>query len=69
MEGPLRTPPIDRSRELLKTAREEIFKSVNGVDLPGMAGFTTAAHTDEDVAKTVKAVERTVELMMADGLV
>jgi hypothetical protein len=26
--------PIDRNRELLKTAREEIYKSVNGVDLP-----------------------------------
>jgi acetyl esterase/lipase len=34
MEGHPRTPPIDRGRELLKTAREEIFKSVNGVDLP-----------------------------------
>jgi acetyl esterase/lipase len=27
-------PPIDRNRELLKTAREEIYKTVNGVDLP-----------------------------------
>ena len=26
--------PIDRNRELLRTAREEIYKSVNGVDLP-----------------------------------
>lgn len=26
--------PIDRNRELLKTAREEIYKSVGGVDLP-----------------------------------
>jgi acetyl esterase len=34
MEGITRTPPIDRSRELLKTAREEIYKSVNGVNLP-----------------------------------
>lgn len=34
MEGHPRTPPIDRGRELLKTAREEIFKSANGVDLP-----------------------------------
>lgn len=33
MEGITRTPPIDRSRELLKTAREEIYKSVNGVNL------------------------------------
>ena len=34
MEGITLTPPIDRSRELLKTAREEIYKSVNGVNLP-----------------------------------
>ena len=27
-------PPIDRNRELLKTAREEVYKTVNGVDLP-----------------------------------
>jgi len=26
--------PIDRNRELFRTAREEIYKSVNGVDLP-----------------------------------
>ena len=27
-------PPIDRNRELLKTAREEVYKTVNGVELP-----------------------------------
>jgi acetyl esterase/lipase len=32
-EGLPRTPPIDRNRELLKTAREEIYKSVEGVNL------------------------------------
>ncbi len=30
---PLRTMPIDRNRELLKTAREETYKSVRGTDL------------------------------------
>ncbi|MBE7498043.1 MAG: alpha/beta hydrolase [Verrucomicrobiaceae bacterium] len=34
MEGFTRTPPIDRSRELLKTAREEIYKSVGDIHLP-----------------------------------
>jgi acetyl esterase/lipase len=33
-EGLARTPPIDRNRELLKTAREEFFKSVGDVTLP-----------------------------------
>ena len=41
---------------------------LNGVDLPGLAGFTTAAHTDDDVIKTVKAVENTVEMLIADGI-
>jgi acetyl esterase len=34
MEGFTRIPPIDRGRELLKTAREEIYKTVDGVNLP-----------------------------------
>ena len=33
-EGLARTPPIDRNRELLKTAREEIYKTVGDVSLP-----------------------------------
>ncbi len=32
-EGQLRIPPIDRNRELLKTAREEIYKSVGDIHL------------------------------------
>lgn len=32
-EGLHKSPPIDRSRELLKTARLETYKSVGGVDL------------------------------------
>lgn len=33
-EGHPRTLPLDRNRELLKTAREEIYKSVGDVQLP-----------------------------------
>lgn len=32
-DGPTRTPPIDRTRELLKTAQEEIYKTIDGIDL------------------------------------
>ncbi len=32
-EPPVRPPPIDRNRELLKLAREEIYKTVNGISL------------------------------------
>jgi glutamate-1-semialdehyde 2,1-aminomutase len=42
---------------------------LNGVDCPGMAGFTTAAHTPDHVAKTITAVENTLEMMMAEGLI
>jgi glutamate-1-semialdehyde 2,1-aminomutase len=41
---------------------------LNGVDLPGLAGMTTAAHTEEDVTKTVEAVAATIELLREDGL-
>ncbi|MBK8091640.1 MAG: alpha/beta hydrolase [Verrucomicrobiaceae bacterium] len=34
MEETHRTPPIDRGRELLKSARQEVYKCVGGVDLP-----------------------------------
>ena len=34
---------------------------LNGVDMPGVGGLTMAVHTDEDIAKTVEAWERTVE--------
>ena len=30
----IKLTPIDRNRELLKTAREEIYKTVNGINLP-----------------------------------
>lgn len=36
---------------------------LNGVDLPGMAGMTTAAHTEADVDRTVAAVAATLDLL------
>jgi glutamate-1-semialdehyde 2,1-aminomutase len=42
---------------------------LNGVDLPGFGAMTTAAHSADDVAKTVQAVAAAVELLRADGLV
>jgi acetyl esterase len=32
-DSPPRSLPIDRNRELLKTAREEVYKTANGVEL------------------------------------
>lgn len=40
-----------------------------GVDMPGLAGWLTAAHTDADIEKTVGAVESTVRELIAENLV
>jgi glutamate-1-semialdehyde 2,1-aminomutase len=42
---------------------------LHGVDLPGLSGLTTAAHTGSDVDQTVAAVAGTMELLRAEGLV
>ncbi|MCC6420036.1 MAG: aspartate aminotransferase family protein [Gemmataceae bacterium] len=41
---------------------------LNGVDLAGLGGMTTAAHTEEDVERTVEAVARAVEMLSAERL-
>ncbi|HKI36157.1 MAG TPA: aminotransferase class III-fold pyridoxal phosphate-dependent enzyme [Gemmataceae bacterium] len=42
---------------------------LHGVDLPGLAGMTTAAHTEDDVERTVVAVAGTVEALRGEGIV
>jgi glutamate-1-semialdehyde 2,1-aminomutase len=39
---------------------------LGGVDLPGMAGMTTAAHTEADIEQTVAAVAAALELLETD---
>jgi glutamate-1-semialdehyde 2,1-aminomutase len=41
---------------------------LNGVDWFGFGAFVTAAHTDEDVERTIYAVDKTIDAMKADGL-
>src|SRR5262249_38339170 len=41
---------------------------LQGVDMPGLAGWIGAAHTEADVEKTVAAVEKTIELLQEEGL-
>ncbi len=36
---------------------------LNGVDLPGLAGMTTSAHTEADIDRTVGAVGATLDLL------
>jgi glutamate-1-semialdehyde 2,1-aminomutase len=41
---------------------------LHGIDLPGLGGMTTAAHTLQDVEHTVRAAEATIDLLQAEGL-
>jgi glutamate-1-semialdehyde 2,1-aminomutase len=41
---------------------------LNGVDWFGFGAFITAAHTEDDVERTVDAVGKTIELMREEGL-
>ena len=42
---------------------------LNGVDIPGLGGWLMAAHADDDLDRTVRAVGSSVELLNAEGLV
>ncbi|MBI1915677.1 MAG: aspartate aminotransferase family protein [Planctomycetes bacterium] len=70
------TVPYDGDLRRLSTAPDPRLRSafrqamlLHGVDLPGLSGMTTAAHTEADVAETVRAVAGTLELLHAEGLV
>jgi glutamate-1-semialdehyde 2,1-aminomutase len=41
---------------------------LHGVDLPGLGGMTTAAHTEADVEQTVAAVAGTLDLLRQEAL-
>ena len=41
---------------------------LNGVDIPGLGGWLTAAHTPEDIDRTVQAVASSIDMLKADGL-
>jgi glutamate-1-semialdehyde 2,1-aminomutase len=41
---------------------------LHGVDLPGLSGMTTAAHTEVDVEQTVAAVAGALDLLEEEGL-
>jgi hypothetical protein len=41
---------------------------LHGVDLPGLGGMTTAAHTEADVERTAAAVAGSADLLRAERL-
>jgi glutamate-1-semialdehyde 2,1-aminomutase len=56
-----------RDRRLTHAFRQGML--LHGVDLPGLGGMTTAAHTEADVDQTVAAVAGALDLLGAEGLV
>jgi glutamate-1-semialdehyde 2,1-aminomutase len=41
---------------------------LHGVDWPGLGCFLTAAHSEQDIEKTVDAIGQTIEMLRAEGL-
>ena len=54
---------LDGPRDARLTSALRMGMLLNGVDLFGLAGMTTAAHTEEDVERTVAAVAGTLDLL------
>jgi glutamate-1-semialdehyde 2,1-aminomutase len=63
--GSLEKLDAPRDVKLIHAFRQGML--LNGVDLPGLAGMTTAAHTDVDIEKTVAAVAQTLDWLREDG--
>jgi glutamate-1-semialdehyde 2,1-aminomutase len=59
---------LDKPRDmrLIHAFRQGML--LHGVDLPGLSGMTTAAHTRSDVEETVAAVEATLRLLREEHL-
>lgn len=64
--GSLEKLEAPRDKKLLFAFRQGML--LHGVDSWGLAGMVNAAHTEEDVEKTVAAVAGTLELLREEGL-
>ncbi len=58
---------VPRPARLTQAFRQAML--LHGVDLPGLAGMTTAAHTEADVDATVSAVAGALEVLAEEGVV
>jgi glutamate-1-semialdehyde 2,1-aminomutase len=63
--GALEKLESPKSAGLVHALRRALL--LHGVDLPGLGGMTTAAHTEEDIEQTVTAVAAALELLKGDG--
>jgi len=59
LDGPKNPKPVHACRRGML---------LHGVDLPGLSGMTTAAHTEADLDRAVAAVAGTLELLQAEGI-
>jgi glutamate-1-semialdehyde 2,1-aminomutase len=59
---------LDKPRDtrLIRAFRQGML--LHGVDLPGLGGIAMAAHSEEDVSRTVEAVAGTLELLREESL-
>jgi glutamate-1-semialdehyde 2,1-aminomutase len=64
-DGDLNQLDGPRDRHLVHAFRLGML--LNGVDLPGLAGFVTAAHTEADVDQTVAAVSATLDSLHTEA--
>jgi glutamate-1-semialdehyde 2,1-aminomutase len=64
--GSLQRLDAPADRRLMYAFRQGML--LHGVDLPGLGGMTTAAHTEADVEQTVAAVAGTLDLLQEEGL-
>jgi glutamate-1-semialdehyde 2,1-aminomutase len=58
---------VPRDVRLVHAFRRGVL--LHGVDMATLGGLTTAAHSEEDVERTVAAVAATVESLRAEGMV
>jgi glutamate-1-semialdehyde 2,1-aminomutase len=65
--GALNQLDMPRSPKLTYAFRQAML--LHGVDLFGLSGMTTAAHTEADVDATVAAVSGAIDLLRADNVV
>jgi glutamate-1-semialdehyde 2,1-aminomutase len=63
--GDLNRPDGPRDARLTFAVRQGML--LNGVDLFGLGGMTTAAHTEEDVERTVAAFTETLDFLQEEG--
>jgi len=60
---------LEVSRPARLTHSFRLGMLLHDVDLSGLGGMTTAAHTESDVEATVQAVSKTIDLLREEGLV